>query len=386
MMTNADVERAQQPGRGRRADAPAEIPARGWKDVLVRTFKEIMQDRVTFVAAGATYFLLLAIFPTLTALVSIYGLVADTSTVQQHVALLTGLLPEGGLALLEEQLERLASQGAPTLGIALAGSLVVALWSSSAGVKALFEAMNIAYDEEEKRGFIALTVTALLFTLAGIIGAVVMLMVVVAMPIVLGFLGLGGAVEWLVRIGSYALLVGLLMVGLAALYRFGPSRQQAKWRWITPGAIVATAAILVMSLLFSWYAANFANYERTYGSLGALIAFLTWVWLSVTLVIVGAELNAEVEHQTAKDSTVGADEPLGQREATMADTVGASAEEGGEDDDLPEDAGKSAEWRAGYAAGLKRRGAPRPSLPLVAAVPAALALDALRKHSERQRH
>lgn len=353
-MADAGIERA-----GQRA-------GRDWKDVLIRTFKEIMKDRVTFVAAGVTYFLLLAIFPSLTALVSIYGLVSDPATVQQQIAGLAGVLPEGGMVLLEEHLARLASQGTPTLGFALLVSLVIALWSSSVGVKALFEAMNIAYGEEEKRGFIAVTLTALLFTIVGVVGAVMMLLVVVAMPLVLSFIGLGTGTEWLVRIGSYALLVLMLLVGLAALYRFGPSRKGAKWRLFTPGALLAVTAIIVMSLLFSWYAANFANYEGTYGSLGALIGFLTWVWLSVTLVLVGAELNSEVERDVVTHA---------EHETTAA---GA--------DDVPDGEDHSPEWRAGYLAGLKRRGGPRSSLPLAAALPAALALDAVRKRSERHKH
>jgi membrane protein len=328
---------------------------------------------------------LLALFPTLTATISVYGLVVDPATVQEHVGKLAAFLPEGGRAIIEEQLSRFVQQDAPTLGLALAISLALALWSSSSGVKALFEAMNVAYDEDEKRGFIKLNLVALLFTLAGVVGALLMIVCVLATPIILSLLGLGSGTEWLVQIAAYLLLAAVLVGGLAALYRYGPSRQQAKWRWITPGAVLAVVVITAVSALFSWYAANFAHYEKTYGSLGGLIGFLTWVWICVTAVIVGAELNSETEHQTARDSTVGADSPLGQRNATMADTVGASAVEK-EADGEDEHSGRSAEWLAGYAAAREERQRGRNELPLAVSLPAALALDALRKSRDTKAH
>lgn len=382
-MATHDQHLAHQTGRGRDATAPTQIPVKGWKDILFRTFKEVGQDRVTLIAAGATYFMLLAIFPTLTAIVSIYGLIVSPETVQQHVAILTNVLPAGGASIVEEQLSRLTSQETPTLGFALAISVGLALWSSSSGVKSLFEAMNIAYDEEEKRNFFKLNLTALLFTLAGVVGAVVMIGVVVALPAVLGFIGLGTGLEWLAQIGGYVLLAAVLLAGLAALYRFGPSRARAKWRWITPGAILAALIVLVVSGLFSWYTANFANYEKTYGSLGALIGFLTWMWICLTAVIIGAELNSEVEHQTARDSTVGTEEPLGQRNATMADTVGEDTSHENEDDRKAME-GKSHDWQEGYRAGLREQSPARRKLPLAAAVPAALVMSALEKRSDRR--
>lgn len=349
-------------------------------DILVRTFKEIGKDRVPLIAAGVTYFLLLALFPSLTALISVYGLVVDPLTVQEHVGKLAGFLPEGGRALIEEQLSRFVQQDAPTLGVALAISLGLALWSSSSGVKAMFQAMNVAYDEEEKRGFFKLNLIALLFTIGGVITALVMIGAVLATPIVLDIVGLGSGAGLLVQIGAYVIVALVLLLGLAALYKFGPSRDQAKWRWITPGAMLALIVITAVSALFSWYASNFAHYEKTYGSLGGLIGFLTWVWICVTVVIVGAELNAETERQTAKDSTIGAPAPLGRRHATVADEVASSpAGDGGGVDH----ADRSAEWRAGYLAALKERRKGRPELPLAIAVPAAVALDVLHRRHKR---
>jgi membrane protein len=322
--------RRDERNRGRSANRPTQVPPQGWQDILWRTWKEMGDDRLTLVAAGATYYLLLAIFPTLTAFVSLYGLIADPRTVAEHVELVSSIVPAGGIELIREQLTRLTEQGNATLGLALVISVAIALWSSSTGVKTMFEAMNIAFDEREERGFIKLNLLALAFTLGGIVGSLLMVGVVVVLPMVLGFLGLSRGLEWLVQGIGYLLVAGLLFVGLLLLYRFGPDRQQAKWRWLLPGAAFAVVGVLVASLLFSWYSANFANYDKTYGSLGALIGFLTWIWISVIVVLLGAELNAELEHQTARDTTIGADAPMGQRDATMADTLGRSLKEGGE--------------------------------------------------------
>jgi membrane protein len=377
--------REDEPGRGRHADAPTEMTPKAWKDILWRTWGEISDDRITLIAAGATYYLLLALFPTVVAFVSLYGLFTDASTVNQHVALLSGIVPAGGMQIIDEQLTRLTQQGPATLGWGLFISLALALWSSSSGIKTLFEAMNIAYDEREKRSFVKLNGLALLFTVGGLVAAIVMIGVVVLMPAILGAIGLSSGFEWLVQALGYGLLLIMLFVGIAALYRLGPSRQQAKWRWLTPGAILAVFVIIAVSLLFSWYSANFANYEKTYGSLGALIGFLTWMWVSVMVVLVGAELNSEIEHQTAEDSTIGADTPMGTRNATMADTIGKSTSEGGETSDEE----MSPEWQAGYAAARDHSRSPRRPLTtggLLLALPVATMLALLSGRQKKVRN
>jgi membrane protein len=315
---------AAEPGRGREATRPTEIPAKGWKDVLARVVSEVSQDRVLMIAAGVTFYGLLALFPALSALVSIYGLVFDPATVQQQLQSLAGLLPEGAMAVVGEELTRLTSQSGSDLSLAFAGSLLVSLWSANAGVKALFEAMNVAYDEEEKRGFVKLTLVSLAFTLAALLAIVVALGSLVVLPLVLESFGFGSLGQALVRIAGALVLVLLFVGGLAALYRYGPSRARADWRWITPGSILTLVVWVIASALFSWYAANLGSYNATYGSLGSVIGFLFWMWISATIVIVGAELNAELEHQTARDTTRGPDVPMGRRGATMADTLGAS--------------------------------------------------------------
>ena len=191
-------------------------------------------------------------------------------------------------------------------------------------MKALFDALNIVYDEQEKRSFIALNAQSLAFTLGGMAFILVAIGGIVALPVALGFLGLSSATEWLLSLGRWPVLLIAVVLGLSLIFRYGPSRDRAQWKWVTPGSIVAAVLWLVASMLFSWYVANFGSYNETYGSLGAMIGFMTWVWLSAIVILVGAELNAELEHQTAKDTTEGAPKPLGARRATMADTVGAA--------------------------------------------------------------
>src|SRR5215203_3049437 len=310
--------------RGREATTPTDIPAKGWKDILWRTYEEINKDRILAVAAGVTFYGLLALFPAIAALVSIYGLFADPATIQGHLNLLSGVLPGGALEVISEQVKRITSKGSGTLGFAFFSGLAISLWSANAGVKAVFDALNVAYDEEEKRGFIALNLRSLAFTLGAILIIVLALVGVVVVPVVLNFIGLGKVTEWIISIARWPALLAVIVGALAVLSRYGPSPSNPQWRWITPGSIVAAIVWVVGSMLFSWYVSNFGNYNETYGSLGAVIGFMTWMWLSTTVVLVGAELNAEIEHQTVQDTTEGPEKPLGARGARMADTVGAA--------------------------------------------------------------
>ena len=200
--------------------------------------------------------------------------------------------------------------------------LVLSLWSANAGMKAVIDALNIVYDEEEKRSFVQLNLQSLAFTLGAIAFILLALAAIVVLPVVLDFVGLGSGIEWLLALARWPILLVVVVAGLAVLYRYGPSRDKAEWKWVTPGGLVAAVLWLVVSMLFSWYVANFGSYNETYGSLGAVIGFMTWIWISSIVVLVGAEINAEMEHQTARDTTVGPDRPMGQRGATMADTIG----------------------------------------------------------------
>ena len=315
---------AQEHGRGRHAETPAQIPATGWKDVLWRTYEEFGKDRVMAVAAGVTYYALLAVFPAIAALVSIYGIFADPATIEGHLNTLSGVLPAGALDILREQVTRIASQGGGALGFGFIFGLVLSLWSANAGMKAVFDALNIVYNEDEKRSFIRLNVQSLSFTLGAIAFVIIAIVGIVVLPILLDFIGLGGRAEWLLSLARWPVLLIGVVFGLALLYRYGPSRDRAEWKWVTPGGIVAAVLWLAGSMLFSWYVANFGSYNETYGSLGAVIGFMTWIWLSSVVVLLGAEINAEVEHQTAKDTTKGPRQPIGARGAQMADTVGVA--------------------------------------------------------------
>ncbi|HTN62299.1 MAG TPA: YihY/virulence factor BrkB family protein [Devosia sp.] len=313
---------ARQRGRGRDAQTPGEIPSKGWKDILWRLYRSIAEDRVMLTAAGVTYYLMLALVPSLTAFVSIYGLFNNRATVLDQVDVLIGIVPSGGLGIIRDQLTRITSESDNTLSVTLFVSLAIALWSASAGVKAMFEGMNIAYHEKEKRSFIHYNLLALVFTLGGAVAALLVIGVLLIMPAALALLPGSKGLEWTIRIAGYLAMLSVIVAGIGALYRWGPSREDARWRWITPGTILAVVANAITSVLVSWYVGNFTDYNATYGSLGALIGLLTWLWLTVTIVIFGAELNSEVEHQTARDSTTGSELPLGERGAHMADTVG----------------------------------------------------------------
>jgi membrane protein len=308
--------------RGRDATRVGEIPAPGWRDILWRTWDEFGTDHGLLVAAGVTFYALLAIVPALTALVSVYGLFADPEALNRHIDLLEGVVPGGALDVIREQLQRLTDQGRTRLGLTSAASIAIALWSANAGMKALFEAMNVAYDEEEKRGFLLRTALTLAFTLAVLAAILALVAGGVLLPAVFALVGYGAGAQWAVRIAGVAVAFLLMVGGLTALYRWGPSRRSAQWRWITPGAVLAMVVIVVTSAAFTWYVSAFGSYNATYGSLGALFGFMTWLWNCATIVIAGAELNAEAEHQTAEDTTTGPPRPMGERGAVMADTLG----------------------------------------------------------------
>lgn len=313
---------AQDDGRGRLASTPSEIPARGWKDILYRVYQNVSDHRILALAAGMTFYSLLAIFPALAALVAIYGLFSDPSSITAHLDTLSGLLPGGALDVAKSQLTRVASKGSQALGFAFVVGLVISLWSANAAMKSLFDTLNIVYQEKERRSFIKLNLVSLSFTVAAILFGLLALGAVIALPLALKYLGISEAADLLLRIGRWPALVVVLALALAIIYRYGPSRQMPRWRWITWGSAIAAILWLAASALFSWYTANFGNYNETYGSLGAVIGFMTWLWISAMVILIGAEFDAEMEHQTARDTTTGSPKPMGARGARMADTLG----------------------------------------------------------------
>lgn len=289
--------------RGRHAPAPWDIPGKGWKDILWRTYAKISENRLLLVAAGVVFYGLIALFPAIAAFVSLYGLFADPSTIDAQVSALSTVLPGGALDIVHEELKRLTANRSTSLSVGVVVGTLVALWSANAGTKAIIDALNIAYGEDEKRSFFRLNLVSLLYTLIAMASIMVAFGAVVVLPIVLGRLGLGAVSSALISIVRWPILIALVVVGLASIYRYLPCRREPQWRWITPGSAFAALAWLVSSLLFSWYIANFGHYNATYGSLGAAIGMMTWMWISMFVILVGAQLNAEIEQQSAGGPT-----------------------------------------------------------------------------------
>ena len=267
----------------------------------------------------------MALFPATAAVVSLYGLFTDATTITNHLGLLSGFLPVGAVEVIGDQVKLLTAQGQGTLGFTFIGTLALSLWGANAATKAIFDALNIIYKEREKRSFVQLTLRSLAFTLGGIVLVLLAIGGVVVVPVTLKVFGFpDGSTAYLLSLLRWPLLFVAILIALTCLYRFGPSRERPQWEWVTWGSAIAAGIWIVGSLLLSWYVANFGNYNATYGSLGAIIGFLVWMWLSMIIVLAGAEINAETEHQTARDSTEGGGKPIGTRGARNADEVGAA--------------------------------------------------------------
>ena len=283
---------------------PWELSRASWVEIIKRLYGEISKDRVTSVSAGVTFFGLLALFPALTAFVSIYGLFFDSRSVVGHLEMLSGVLPEGGVEIIRDQIVSIVEASSGALGLATVIGLLTALYSANGGMKALIEALNVAWFETEARGFIKLNLVSLALTLGAILLILTLLAMTAVVPPLLEAVRLGGFTEAAVRVLRWPLMAGALIVALAALYRFGPSKTNPQWQWISPGAVFATLGLILASAAFSWYAANFANYTETYGALGAVIGLMMWLWIAAMVVMMGAEMNAEVERQIQKENGI----------------------------------------------------------------------------------
>ena len=314
--------RKKEPGRGRTASSPSGIPSKGWMDVLWRIYNQLQSDRLLAVAAGVVFYMLLALFPALTALVSLYGLVSDPAEINAQLNLLAGVVPNDVVAIIRDQVTRVSEARSGSLGLGFVIGIALAPWSTNGGMKAIIDSLNVVYDEREKRSFVKLTLVSFAFTIGSLVFVFVALSAVVVTPILLPWLGLESLNERIISMLRWPGLLIVVLLWLALLYRYGPSRTAAQWQWLSVGSVFAALCWLAVSSLFSWYLSNFANYNATYGSLGAVIGMMMWLWVSVIVVLFGAELNAELEHQTAEDTTVHPEQPLGERGAVMADTVG----------------------------------------------------------------
>jgi membrane protein len=286
--------------RGPSPEDPSDVPRRGWWGILLGVYNGIFEDRILMNAAAVAFYALLALFPGIAAIVSIYGLFANPSAIAGHLSIASGIVPGGGMTIIQEQLHRLASKGSGTLSIGFVVSLVISLWSANGGIKGLFDALNVVFGEQEKRSFLKLNAVSLLFTLAMIGFLIVAIVCIVAVPVALHYLP--DFVGRVIDIARWPLIAVLAMVALAFIYCFGPSRGEPRWQSISWGGIAAALLWLGFSWLFSYYAANFGNFNRTYGSLGAVVGFMTWIWLSVAVILLGGKLNAEIEDQTLRDS------------------------------------------------------------------------------------
>ena len=300
---------------GSAAQGPTEIPARGWWQILRRAFAEGSKDNVSMLGAGVAFFGFLAIFPALIALVSLYGLVADPAEAAATVRSVTSALPSTVQPLIADQLQSVVSAGNGGLTTGLIVATLAALYSASSGTQNLIAAVNIAYDEDEDRNFLKLRGLALALTVGAVLFVLVAIALVVVVPFLLdGFGIVGQVVRWV-------LLVGLVVGGLAAVYRLAPNRDAPRLRWVSLGSVVATVLWVAGSVLFSLYVNNFGSYNATYGALAGVVVFLLWTYLTSYIVLLGAEINAEAERQTEKDTTTGPEKPMGDRRADAADTV-----------------------------------------------------------------
>jgi len=323
-IANQSIARPElsQHGHGRFSRSPLQIAWAGWKDILWRTYVRTGEDRLLAIAGGVVFFGLLAVFPAITALVSCYGLFANPSTIGANLQTLALMLPEGSFQIVQDQVTRVLEKGNTALGATFLFGLALAIWSANAGVKAVIDALNVVYEEREKRSFVRLNLLSLAFTTGGIAALLLMVGAVVAFPLALDHLGLAPESQLIVSLARWPLLTVILLAMLGVLYRFGPSRRPMRWQWLSVGTLAASLLWVAGSSLLSWYLSNFGNYNATYGSLGAAIGLMMWMWMSAIIVLCGAELNSEIEHQTARDTTVGRPRPLGRRGAIMADTLG----------------------------------------------------------------
>ena len=319
---SVDLARSREAGRGRGAITPEQIPPRGWKDIFWRVLWSISANRILSTSGGVAFFALLAIFPGIAAVVALYGLFSDPSMIGKHLVLLSGFLPGGVLQLFAEQITLISGQRTETLGMAFLVGLLIALASANSCMAALFDALNVVYDEREKRSLVSFYATTFLFTLGGIALVILAIAGVVVLPLMLKFVGLAARTEWIIAILRWPILLVTIVLSLACVYRYGPSRRDARWRWVLWGSIVGAVLWVAASMLFSLYVATFDSYNRIYGSLGAGVGFMIWLWISAVIVLLGGQLNAEMEHQTARDTTEGGSKPLGSRGAMMADHVG----------------------------------------------------------------
>jgi membrane protein len=322
--TEEQVRQAEdhEAGRGREADQSTEIPRRGWWDVARRTMHEVRDDNIPTIAASVAFYAMLAVVPALIAVISIYGLIADPRDVRDQIESFTSALPEDASELVTNQLDSITRESGNGLGVGVVLGIAAALWTAAGGVGALIKGMNLVYDQTENRKFLHRRALALLLTIGGVVAMITMLGLIVAAPAVIRRVTDSDIASTVLVALRWPLLLVLILFGLAVLYRFGPNRSLARWHWVSGGALLAAGLWLLASAGFAVYVDLMGSYNETYGSLGAVIILMLWLYLSAFAVLLGAELNSQLERPTAADTTTGRDRPEGEGEAHAADTLG----------------------------------------------------------------
>ncbi|MFW8635141.1 YihY/virulence factor BrkB family protein [Cribrihabitans pelagius] len=308
--------------RGRHADAPQQIPPKGWKDIALRVKDELASDHISLIAAGVAFYGLLALFPAITALLAIGGLLIEPKQIIDQISQLSGVVPQEVMDIITGQATAVAGSREGGLGLTAVAGILIAIYSASKGMNSLIEGMNVAYDEDEKRGYFMKTFVTLALTVFLIIGLLFGMVATIAVPSAVALLNAGPVVEILGTLAVWAVLVLMTMAGLAVLYRYGPSRDKPEFQWVSAGAIAACVLWIIGSAGFAFYVANFGSYNESFGTLAGAVVLLMWFWISAFIILLGAELNSEMEAQTVKDTTVGPDEPMGERGAVKADKLG----------------------------------------------------------------
>jgi membrane protein len=305
---------------GRDALRPTAIPWQGWRQILIRVYQSLMRDNVTVIAAGVAFWAILAVFPGVAAIISAYGLLADPAQARADLEGFATLMPPQARQVLFAQVDAIVGRSPQALSAGALVSLFLTIWSAKKGIMALMAAINIAYGEEERRSLVRAHLIALALTAAGVLFMVFTLVLVAGVPLVLGFLPLRDLTAQVWLLLRWPVLAALAVLAIALFYRHAPSRRQARMRWVSWGAVVATLLWLAASAGLSFYVQSFGTFNETYGTLGAVVVLLVWLFLSALALLIGAQLNAEIEHQTNRNSTVGRWRPMGKRGAHVADT------------------------------------------------------------------
>ena len=311
------------PDRGRNASSPTQMPWRGWLDIARRVWQRLDEDNVSILSAGVAFYAMLAVFPALGAIVSVYALIAEPADVQAHFERVSSFMPGDVSGIFNEQLSALANQEQEDLSLGLISGILLGVWSAHRGVDALVRAVTVAYKESETRNFFKLNALTYVMTLGAVLLVVSAIALMVGLPTVISFLPFSGLMTALSGLLGWLLFVAIAVFAISVLYRFGPPRTPAKWRWVSAGALMATIIWMIGSLAFSYYVSQFGQYNETYGTLSAIVVLLTWFFVTSFSLVLGATVNAELEHQTRTDSTSGKPKPMGERGALVADTLGA---------------------------------------------------------------